>query len=330
MGLAVVAQSPSPASPHPASIPLTPVSRSTDDPRDLELSPLDATGPAARAAFRAHGVGIVRGLLTDDEALTRYRDDLWTLIIQCAANAGLVVSSHDLDAAFNALCAHDRDLGGRMYEAARSLESYYPLVSHAKVAGVAKALLGAKTLFCPYALSMVRLDRPGEPWYALDWHQDYPYNMMGETTVTAWAPLTDVSADMGPVTFVPGSHRHLNAYRLAKRPARGGGVSESVKLTVADHAPEDMEAAAMAPCVSAGDVVFFHHMLLHRSGENRSDRHGPDADTGGRTRFIVNHRYGDAACPLLAQRGWRTGLSHDLALFRSLHPDRVALDDASA
>ena len=297
---------------------IVPVAASTDCVSDLEASPDEIASGRGRAVLDAHGVLIVRDLLVKDTLFSSYRDDLLHLIGAFMQAQKVPAGGESLDDQFNALCAHSRDLGGRFYEVARTLDSYYPLMNHPRVLNVATALLGAKHIYAPFPLSLVRIDRPHEPWFRLDWHQDYPYNIMGELTLTTWAPLFDVTAEMGPLHVIPGSHRHISAYDLAPRPARGGGVSKSFKIQVADHSVTDMEAKALAPEVRAGDVVFLHQLTQHRSGVNTSDR----------ARWIVNHRYSDAEDPILLERGWRIGHSHDLAMFRELHPDRFRILDA--
>ena len=55
----------------------------------------------------------------------------------------------------------------------------------------------------------------------------------------------------------------------------------------------ERKAVVLCP-VEEGDIVVFHSLMLHRSGANRSKR----------SRWTVNPRFGHAADPAFADRGW--------------------------
>ncbi|MDN5751500.1 MAG: phytanoyl-CoA dioxygenase family protein, partial [Pseudonocardia sp.] len=89
------------------------------------------------------------------------------------------------------------------------------------------------------------------------WHQDHSFlqGFLGPAArrvVTAMVLLDDADDENGALTVVPGSH--LGEVRADDEPPRAG-----------DAEPVLVEA-------KAGSVVFFHSLVLHRSGPNRSDR----------------------------------------------------------
>ena len=101
------------------------------------------------------------------------------------------------------------------------------------------------------------------------WHQDRAYWTASSTSdmVTAWVALDDVTADMGAMRFVPGSHRW-------------GRVVDGNAFFEKDH--ESQRARARLPDgaewredlveVQAGQATFHHCKTLHGSAANISDR----------------------------------------------------------
>ncbi len=96
------------------------------------------------------------------------------------------------------------------------------------------------------------------------WHCDqYYWPLASDETITAWIPLQDTPANMGPLAFSAGSHRIDLGRDLPI-----GADSETViagKL-----------ASEQLPCVepefSAGDISFHAGWTFHRAGENTTDR----------------------------------------------------------
>ncbi|OWR48864.1 phytanoyl-CoA dioxygenase peroxisomal precursor [Danaus plexippus plexippus] len=96
-------------------------------------------------------------------------------------------------------------------------------------------------------------------------HQDlyyFPFRP-AEKIIAAWTAIDDVTEDNGCLYVVPRSHKNNILYRH-------GNCLESNKLF---HGI--LEAAA--PCeprvcleMSPGDTVFFHPLIVHGSGENRT------------------------------------------------------------
>ncbi|XP_032521875.2 phytanoyl-CoA dioxygenase, peroxisomal-like [Danaus plexippus] len=99
-------------------------------------------------------------------------------------------------------------------------------------------------------------------------HQDlyyFPFRP-AEKIIAAWTAIDDVTVDNGCLYVVPKSHKNNILYRH-------GNLLESNKLF---HGI--LEAAA--PCeprvcleMSPGDTVFFHPLIVHGSGENRTQRY---------------------------------------------------------
>jgi len=132
--------------------------------------------------------------------------------------------------------------------------------------GVAAALAGV-----PEASAAARLvelsvlcTEPGAPRQLL--HPDMVFSASHAPLFTAFVALQDVEPEMGPTTFLLGTHRDARLQRL-----RGLGSPGAT-------APEDgtllREARAVAPALAAGDAVLYDARVLHAGGANRLRRRG--------------------------------------------------------
>ena len=148
----------------------------------------------------------------------------------------------------------------------RSDRTIFELVTHPAIAEWASAISGAKMLqlFCCQML----IKPPGrQGGVNVGWHQDQEYwdpALTGEL-FTAWVAISDVTAESGPMRFVPGSHRwgllkagdffsdKLDELKQRIHAKSGGGKWEEV-------------AAVLPP----GGVSFHHRLVVHGSGENHS------------------------------------------------------------
>lgn len=255
-------------------------------------------------AFEEHGLLCVRGLvpqsLIGDLARTlRQMIDAQYRAADLASPTGA-----DLDDAFNRLCAQNRALGGHVYEAGRRCAALFAVLTARPVLSAVETILGSNAIVLPPKHVMLRIDRTGEQNFAFPWHQDYPFNLMSRPTVTIWAPLTPVTEDMGRLQLIPGSHR---AYHTVKVEA------DNRFVRFADLEDSALDEKAIAIDLEPGDALLFHDLLIHRSGENRSDR----------ARWTANARYGDANDAEFAARGWQHRRQAGFEETNALHPGSV-------
>lgn len=93
-----------------------------------------------------------------------------------------------------------------------------------------------------------------EMYWKVPAHQDW-HSMQGSLdALTVWTPLVDVPMELGPLEVVPGSHLQ--------------GVLDSEDNTTLSKREHDFISLPM----NKGDVLFMSTFLIHRSGNNRSDR----------------------------------------------------------
>jgi hypothetical protein len=96
------------------------------------------------------------------------------------------------------------------------------------------------------------------------WHRDFSYTLSDaheSRIVVAWIPLTEAGGERGSLAVIPGSHRD----RSTPPPS-----------------PEEVSERSVEIAARPGDVVFFHHWLLHGSTPNQ---------TASEVRWVFNFRY---------------------------------------
>lgn len=109
-------------------------------------------------------------------------------------------------------------------------------------------------------------------------HQDWRSMQGSLNSVVVWMPLIDLSSELGPVEFMPGSHR---TGLLGSEPDEWFRHIKPELLEEAKWVKEE---------VNQGDVVLFSAFCAHRSGNNTSER----------IRWSIHFRYND-----LEEASWK-------------------------
>jgi ectoine hydroxylase-related dioxygenase (phytanoyl-CoA dioxygenase family) len=260
----------------------------------------------AIAAYRENGVLVLRRFF-DTAALLPIQKDIAELVrLQMERVDSLRDAARRPDYDFLrdgavALARADRTRVGKVYDASMKLTSVRALGTDERSLSVSRQFLGSELL----AMSnntIVRIDLPDEEKFLFNWHQDYPYSMVSRHGIVFWFPLLDVSADMGPVVTVPGSHK---GGLLALRKQASGQLEVASTASFEDLEPFQLE-------LGARDVVVFDLMMVHRSARNSSPY----------PRWSVTYRYCDMYCEQSANEGWPCYYSQGTH-FSAVHPDYV-------
>lgn len=256
-----------------------------------------------------HEVGaVVIGNVLDPELLQRFNNNIRLLLHKqlqqaTADNRPFAEDNRTLDELFSALCRIDRHRGGYVYDAIQWLPEYLEILSTSGLVAASRILLDTERVISPPLLSWVRIDRHGEQQNTFPWHQDYTYNLASRPTITAWLPLLDITEDMGPLTVVPGSHNFHHPVEVHETDRYASITGIEV---------DELEAQAITVTPQAGEALFFHELLLHRSGANQSDR----------ARWVLNARWASLDDPAYTERGWQFRKERSFRLLRELHKDK--------
>jgi ectoine hydroxylase-related dioxygenase (phytanoyl-CoA dioxygenase family) len=270
---------------------------------------------AAASVYEQAGVVVVRNLL---EPATVAR--MQTITLECVKRFALTqnidLSGHrDLDEAFNALCSHDRRLGGAIYDMGKKHPMVVETLTHPRLLEYVAQFLRAECVY--YAIDQIhfRIERKGEDRFALDWHQDVWYTNTTEHAITAWYALTDVPLELGPMRLILGSHRKMEMVDVD--PEINTKFDNSQAFTLVSPVEE---SAAIDVHVNAGDVVLLHQVALHRSGRNVSDKN----------RWGIVTRYTDLFADEFVRKGWKCGIQRGRPTFLDTHPHAIRNHSAIA
>jgi len=246
-----------------------------------------------REGYLANGVVVIRNAI-DAARLEAFRETTRKVVYARARSAGIdLADGLPLDEAFNRMCAVDRALGGSVYNCLRTHPEAVKLIPDRVIVRYIEALLGTTDVY--YAIDQVhfRIDRRNEERFSLPWHQDYWWNNTTRNAVTMWLPLVDVPQELGPIRFLLGSHKRVAKIRVD--PMFKVKWDQNRLFELAEPVQDDLGVDIP---VSAGDVVFLHALVMHRSGINRSERN--------RWSFLT--RYADMFDPQFVAKGWKSGI----------------------
>lgn len=150
------------------------------------------------------------------------------------------------------------------------------LVAHERILDVVETLLGPDITLQQTKLNL----KPPSPGAEFDWHQDYPFfPHTNFDLVAVMVFLDEVTAENGPLTVIPGSHRlGPVAHAFSADGQAYGTVVEDAGL----YADPGRFHRITGP---AGTVALHHCCMLHSSGANRS--------ASPRSTFIAEYKASD-------------------------------------
>lgn len=134
-----------------------------------------------------------------------------------------------------------------------------------RIVGYVQYLLGDGEVCHFHSKVMQKEPRVGGAW---EWHQDYGYwyqngFLYPDAMLSVMIALTDANKENGCLQVLKGSHKMQRFQHLFTGDQQGADI---------DFVKEARKQLALAYCeLQAGDVLFFHSNLLHRSAENLSE-----------------------------------------------------------
>ena len=236
------------------------------------------------------------GLIADDAGISLHR-------------SAFAASSFD-DGLLN-LLNKDRRLVGRLYDAAKQIPGFVRLLASEKHEALFGSLRGTCVPGVAAGGQGIRIDLPGEERYRAPWHQDYPNQLRSMDGLVLWAPLRDVTPDLGPVEFCIASHCDGPRRVVMGDPANPDKRGAYAMLL---HEEESVVGAyeKQTPLSQVGDLLVFDYLLIHRSGFNNS----------AYARWSMQMRYFNFRDPVGRKNQWKGSFAAGVGL-DTVHPELV-------
>jgi ectoine hydroxylase-related dioxygenase (phytanoyl-CoA dioxygenase family) len=221
-------------------------------------------------------------------------------------------SSADFDSGYQELIAHDRKIGGEVYDAVKQIPAFFRLCAHLKNDLVLRQLRGTDMPGIAAGGYGIRINNPGEERFRAEWHQEYPSQLRSMDGIVLWSPLVNVTKELGPVQFCLGSHSEGPVPVYTKDPLnpdkKGAyGLILKGKDELLSKYP------VSAPLTAPGDVVLVDFMTLHASGHNVSKR----------SLWSMQLRYFNFREPTGIRNSWCGSYAAGVD-FTKIHPELVA------
>lgn len=230
---------------------------------------------ALERAFATDGYAVAKGVIPRGQ-----RDDVYRATTKVLARfapepaAALGDATPWLDPRFHAalseLRRRDPKMFGAFYDTLQVSLVVSRLPSAPELLEISARLLDDDVVGLAATGQMLRMDPPHDSRNSLDWHQEssyYQQNANSKNGLVVWIPMHDMVESVGPVTFCRGSH--LRGRITIDSSGKGDyETSEQFRIPEQEVAKFDPVSAIC----EAGDAVFFHMDVFHRSGINTSER----------------------------------------------------------
>jgi len=220
--------------------------------RDIGASQLDSA--YLKSELSSRGYMLIRQLLPIEDI-----GNLLNEIVQILSPEGwLLPNQQHMGRAANpkAACGESDLAFKRVYEKVFNLEAFHSLTHHPKLCNVMRLLVGPKLLVHPKPIA--RLIFPNYDRSVIHTHQDH-LAVGGDTNCfTAWLPLHDCPAELGPLQILEGSHH----FGLQDADPDTGVISK-------DNARGREWVSGE---INAGDALIFHSLTVHSASPNTSSQ----------------------------------------------------------
>ncbi len=138
------------------------------------------------------------------------------------------------------------------------LEDYHALKHHPALIGLFERMLAGPIL--PHPRVLMRNIFPAREEFTTKAHQDFPNVQGTEEVFTAWMPLIDCPIEVGPLQVA--ARTHLDGVYDFHIGTGAGGI----------EIKDPLDGRWVSGAFTAGDVLLFHSMTVHKGVPNRSDK----------------------------------------------------------
>jgi ectoine hydroxylase-related dioxygenase (phytanoyl-CoA dioxygenase family) len=218
--------------------------------RDINASHVD---PAyVKSELDSRGYVLIRRVLPFEDI-----ENLLRQIAQILSDEGWLLPNQQpmvREANPRTACGESDPAFKRVYEKVFNLEAFHSFAHHPKLREVMRMLVGPKLLVHPKPIA--RLIFPNCDRSLIQAHQDH-LAVGGDTNCfTAWLPLHDCPAELGPLQVLESSHH----FGLQDADPDTGVISNA-------RGREWVSGA-----INAGDVLIFHSLTVHSASPNTSSQ----------------------------------------------------------
>jgi hypothetical protein len=208
---------------------------------------------------------------------------------------GIQVKPNEVPVMLPKIAVDNRTLIGRLYKVSRRFLSVKRIAVDKWLSDISKQLMNTPLVSACHFVN-IRIDLPGEEKYLLPAHQDFPYIQGSLNALTWWIPFLDTPLEMGPPSWVTGSHKDgIQKVKYFDYEATGQSGGRSFELV--DQTKYDDASFTRKP-VMKGQCLVFHTALIHRSEINHTNI--------ARTNLQV--RFDDATAQESFERNYPEGL----------------------
>lgn len=269
-------------------------------------------------AFRRDGFVLLRNFYDVERAIFPIQSAIGRIISLVRQSKGLppeagLDPSERFDCGFLDLIAHDRKLGGIVYDAVKQIPAFIRLVCSTSHESIYKQLRGTDLAGVAAGGFGIRIDNPNEEMFRADWHQEYPAQLRSLDGIVFWSPLVSITEDMGPVRICVGSHLDGLVPVLTSDPDHPEKIG-AYALILSDKEKRVSRYAQVAPLTNPGDLLIMDFLTLHASGHNR----------GSRSRWSMQSRLFNFREATGVGHWWKGSYATGVD-FRNIHPELVSV-----
>lgn len=264
-------------------------------------------------AFETDGVIVLKAFFDVDQYIRDIQQGVYDIIGLLLDKYGLAdnrrnFSSETFDQGYQALIAHDRKIGGEVYDAIKQIPAFLRYCSHPALSDLIRQIHRTDRVGIAAQGYGIRIDNPNEEQFRATWHQDYTTQFRSKEGLVFWAPLLPVTREIGPVEFCLGSHKDgpIRVYDFdPKQPQKSGAYA----ITLENEEEKIGSYKTIAPLTEPGDLIILDYMMIHRSGYNTSNR----------SRWSMQVRYFNFQEPSGIAHGWKGGTTAGVPI-NDVHP----------
>lgn len=268
------------------------------------------------AEFHRDGFLVVRGFYDRPTEIEPIQRDIHGILGILIRKYGVAVrqspfTPETFDSGYQELIAHDRRIGGEVYDAVKQIPAFIRFTANTKHDRLMRQIRRTDLPAVAGGGYGIRIDNPFEEKFRANWHQDYPSQFRSLDGLVFWSPLVEVTEELGPVQFCVGSHKDGLAPVHTKDP-RNPEKSGAYALVLQNEAERLARYKIIAPTTATGDLVMIDFLNLHASGHNR----------GKRSRWSMQIRYFNFCDPTGIRLGWVGSFAAGKNI-REVHPELV-------